>query len=52
VTAVGRLIAARMPEVAAEAIDTYVTHAAAKRSAYVIEPARVASWDHRKLLGP
>ncbi|WP_018219375.1 pyridoxamine 5'-phosphate oxidase family protein [Salinispora pacifica] len=60
VTAVGRLIAARMPsplaagdlppdEVAA-ALDGYVAHAATKRAAYLVEPRRVVSWDHRRLM--
>lgn len=49
VTEVGRLIAARMPDVPAEALDAYVTHAARKRAAYLVEPARVSSWDHRRL---
>ena len=30
-------------------IAELVEQTAAKRSAYVVEPARVASWDHRKL---
>ncbi|MBB2941000.1 PPOX class probable F420-dependent enzyme [Actinoplanes lutulentus] len=51
VTEVGRLIAARMPDVPADALDAYVSHAARKRAAYIVEPLRVASWDHRKLLG-
>ncbi|GAA0448888.1 pyridoxamine 5'-phosphate oxidase family protein [Actinoplanes campanulatus] len=50
VTAVGRLIAARMPDVPRDALDAYVTHAARKRVAYLVQPARTASWDHRKLL--
>ncbi|MDI6097353.1 pyridoxamine 5'-phosphate oxidase family protein [Actinoplanes sp. NEAU-A12] len=50
VTEVGRLIAARMPDVPPDALDAYVTHAARKRTAYLVEPVRVASWDHRKLL--
>jgi PPOX class probable F420-dependent enzyme len=50
VTEVGRLIAARMPDMPAEALDEYVTHAARKRTAYLIDPVRIASWDHRKLL--
>ncbi len=60
VTAVGRLIAARMPsplaagdlppdEVAA-ALDGYVAQTAAKRAAYLVEPRRVVSWDHRRLM--
>jgi hypothetical protein len=50
VTEVGRLIAGRMPDMPAEALEEYVTHAARKRTAYLIEPVRIASWDHRKLL--
>ncbi|WP_229074258.1 pyridoxamine 5'-phosphate oxidase family protein [Actinoplanes sp. DH11] len=51
VTGVGRLIAARMPDVPRDALDAYVTQAARKRCAFVVEPHRVVSWDHRKLLG-
>jgi PPOX class probable F420-dependent enzyme len=47
---VGRLIAARMPDVPRQALDEYVAHAARKRTAYLVEPLRVSSWDHRKLL--
>lgn len=50
VTAVGRLIAARMPDVPPDALDAYVAHAARKRVAYQVDPVRVASWDHRRLL--
>ncbi|WP_435824063.1 pyridoxamine 5'-phosphate oxidase family protein [Actinoplanes missouriensis] len=50
VTEVGRLIADRMPDVPRDALDAYVAHAARKRAAYVVEPLRVVSWDHRKLL--
>jgi PPOX class probable F420-dependent enzyme len=50
VTEVGRLIAGRMPDMPAESLEEYVTHAARKRTAYLIEPVRIASWDHRKLL--
>lgn len=32
-----------------EAIAPFVEHTAAKRYAYLVEPTRVASWDHRKL---
>lgn len=49
VTEVGRLIAARLPDVPADALDAYVRHAAPKRTAYLVRPVRVASWDHRKL---
>ena len=59
VTEVGRLVAARMPspvvgdlppEDVAAAVEGYVAHAATKRLAYVVEPTRVISWDHRRLL--
>jgi PPOX class probable F420-dependent enzyme len=33
------------------AINEYVANAARKRYGYVVEPARVISWDHAKLLG-
>ncbi|MGH3304663.1 MAG: pyridoxamine 5'-phosphate oxidase family protein [Streptosporangiaceae bacterium] len=32
-----------------EAIGAYVANAARKRYAYLVEPRRVISWDHRKL---
>nr|WP_203780864.1 pyridoxamine 5'-phosphate oxidase family protein [Actinoplanes rishiriensis] len=50
VTEVGKLIAAGMRDVPAEALDAYVAHAATKRTGYLVTPAKVASWDHRKLL--
>jgi PPOX class probable F420-dependent enzyme len=50
VTEVGKLIAARMRDVPAEALEAYVAHAAPKRAAYLVSPARTSSWDHRKLL--
>ncbi|WIN00486.1 pyridoxamine 5'-phosphate oxidase family protein [Actinoplanes oblitus] len=54
VTEVGRLVAARMPSPAAgeidAALDDYVAHAATKRIAYLVEPRRVISWDHRRLV--
>jgi len=48
---VGAAVAAGLPGVPGEAIETYVAAAAAKRVAYVVAPHRVASWDHRKLVG-
>jgi len=32
-----------------DAIDPFVAATAAKRHAYLVDPGRVASWDHRKL---
>ena len=49
---IGRRIAARMGGVPAEALEDYVAHAARKRLGYIVEPSRVISWDHRKLLPP
>jgi PPOX class probable F420-dependent enzyme len=34
-----------------DAVAPFVEETAAKRHAYVVEPVRVASWDHRKLAG-
>jgi PPOX class probable F420-dependent enzyme len=47
---IGRRIAARMGGVPDDALEDYVTHAARKRLGYIVEPVRVISWDHRKLL--
>jgi len=49
---IGRRIAAGMRDVPAGALEDYVTHAARKRFGYIVAPARVVSWDHRKLLPP
>ena len=49
---IGRHVAARMGGVPADALEDYVTQAARKRLGYIVEPARVISWDHRKLLPP
>ena len=50
VTEIGKLVATRMAGQDATVLDDYVAHAAAKRSAYLVEPRRVVSWDHRRLL--
>lgn len=34
-----------------DAITDYVANAARKRYAYIVDPVRVISWDHAKLLG-
>jgi Pyridoxamine 5'-phosphate oxidase len=36
---------------ASEAITDYVANAARKRYGYIVDPVRVVSWDHAKLLG-
>ena len=46
---IGRGVAGGMAGVPAEAVEEYVAHAARKRVGYVVEPARIVSWDHRKL---
>ena len=43
-----KLIAGRLAGQDAEVLDDYVARAAAKRSAYLVEPRRVVSWDHRR----
>jgi len=47
---IGRRITAGLSGVPAGAVEDYVAHAARKRVGYIVEPARIASWDHRKLL--
>ena len=49
VAGVGRLVAEASLRVPADVVDAYVAQAALKRIAYVVEPVRVVSWDHRKL---
>jgi hypothetical protein len=47
---IGQLIAAGMPDVPQDALEEYVATAARKRVGYIMQPQRVVSWDHRKLL--
>lgn len=47
---IGRRIAAGLGGVPAGALGGYVAHAARKRAGYIVEPTRVVSWDHRKLV--
>ena len=47
---IGRGVAGGLAGVPGDAVDDYVAHAARKRVGYVVEPARIASWDHSKLL--
>ncbi len=51
---VGMAVTARMPGVgdAVDELREYVVHTGRKRVAYVVEPTRVVSWDHRKLATP
>jgi PPOX class probable F420-dependent enzyme len=50
VLGIGRRIAGGLSGVSAGALDDYVAHAARKRFGYLVEPTRVVSWDHRKLV--
>lgn len=44
---------ARLPDDhPAEELRGYVEHTGRKRVAYLVEPTRVVSWDHRKLTAP
>jgi PPOX class probable F420-dependent enzyme len=54
---IGRLVAGGMAgagdgmaDAVDGAVDAYVARAARKRLGYIVEPQRVVSWDHRKLL--
>ena len=47
---IGRGIAGVMAGMADGALDEYVAHTARKRLGYLVDPVRVISWDHRKLL--
>ena len=49
---IGRRIAAGLGGVPADSLEEYVAHTARKRFGYLVDPARVVSWDHRKLLPP
>ncbi len=52
---IGRLVAAGMTDIAGagpDALEEYVAHAARKRVGYIVEPQRISSWDHSKLLPP
>jgi PPOX class probable F420-dependent enzyme len=46
---IGARVVRRMMDVEEAAIAEFVEATAAKRHAVVVEPVRVASWDHRKL---
>jgi PPOX class probable F420-dependent enzyme len=49
---IGRGIATVMAGMPAGELEEYVAHTARKRVGYVVDPVRVISWDHRKLLPP
>jgi PPOX class probable F420-dependent enzyme len=52
VLAIGRRIAAVTLNMHEGLADDYVEHTAPKRLGYVVEPTRIVSWDHSKLLPP
>ncbi len=52
VLSIGRAIAAGLADQPAEELDEYVAHTARKRVGFIVQPLRIASWDHRKLLPP
>jgi len=49
---IGRGVAGGMAGVPAESAEDYVAHSARKRVGFIVEPVRIVSWDHRKLLPP
>lgn len=50
VLGIGRLIAGILPGAPADAMEEYVAKQARKRTGFIVQPSRMASWDHRKLL--
>ena len=50
VAEIGRLVTTRLTGVPVDTLGDYVARAAAKRVAFVVEPTRVISWDHRRLV--
>jgi PPOX class probable F420-dependent enzyme len=47
---IGRRIAIGMGDVPDGSLEDYMAHTARKRTGYIIEPSRIISWDHRKLV--
>ncbi len=47
---IGTAIAAGLSGIPAEGRDDYVAYTARKRLGYFVNPSRITSWDHRKLL--
>lgn len=47
---VGRRIAAGLSGVPAENLEEYVAYTGRKRLAYLVEPKKISSWDHSKLV--
>ena len=49
---IGRGVAGGMAGVPAASAEDYVAHGARKRVGFLVEPTRIVSWDHSKLLPP
>jgi PPOX class probable F420-dependent enzyme len=49
---IGRRVASLLAGMNDDALEDYVEHAARKRVGYAVEPRRIISWDHSKLLRP
>jgi len=47
---IGRQVAGSMAGPGTGALEEYIEHAARKRVGYAVQPSRVISWDHGKLL--
>ena len=47
---IGRGVAARMAGVPAASVEDYVAQSARKRIGFIVEPTRIISWDHSKLI--
>ncbi|HEX3493220.1 MAG TPA: TIGR03618 family F420-dependent PPOX class oxidoreductase [Streptosporangiaceae bacterium] len=47
---IGRAVAGAMAGMPEQQTEEYVAHAARKRVGFAVEPTRVISWDHAKLL--
>jgi PPOX class probable F420-dependent enzyme len=52
VTEIGRGVAAGMTGMPADSAEDYVAHSARKRVGFIVEPVRIISWNHSKLLQP
>jgi PPOX class probable F420-dependent enzyme len=52
---IGRHIAGGMTDLVgpgSDAVEDYVAHSARKRVGFIVEPTRISSWDHSKLVQP
>jgi PPOX class probable F420-dependent enzyme len=47
---IGRGVAGGMAGMPGDAVEDYVVHAARKRVGFIVEPSRIVSWDHSKLV--